>query len=201
MFIVKDLQNQHVGPLNFSVQDNECVVISGASGSGKTLLLRALCDLDKHHGEMFLDEQEASQCVPGNWRRQVAMLPAESQWWAETVGEHYSEIDLDWLLQLGFDQQTLDWRVERLSSGEKQRLSLLRVLMNKPRVLLLDEPSANLDEENTTKIEQLIEHYRDNQQASVIWVSHDRRQIERVADRWFVIKHGQLIEQELQRDH
>jgi len=73
--------------------------------------------------------------------------------------------------------------VTHLSSGERQRLALLRVLANRPRVLLLDEPTANLDADNTRRVEQLITDYLNEQQAAALWISHDGAQCDRIASR------------------
>ncbi|MDX1335484.1 MAG: ATP-binding cassette domain-containing protein, partial [Gammaproteobacteria bacterium] len=70
--------------------------------------------------------------------------------------------------------------VSRLSSGERQRLALLRMLENSPRVLLLDEPTANLDRENTLLVENMIARYVQDHEAAAVWVSHDAEQQERL---------------------
>ena len=86
----------------------------------------------------------------------------------------------------------MDWSVARLSSGERQRLALLRVLANRPPVLLLDEPTANLDEATTARVEALLKDYRTLHGAGVLWVSHDPQQLRRVADRHLRIADGRL---------
>ncbi len=85
--------------------------------------------------------------------------------------------------KLGFGEDVLEWRVERLSTGEKQRLALFRLLLNEPKVLLLDEPTAALDVSNVWKVEEVIAEYRNATGAAVVWVSHNPEQIARVADR------------------
>lgn len=75
----------------------------------------------------------------------------------------------------------MDWEVSRLSSGERQRLSLARLLAGYPKVLLLDEPTANLDKANTNRVEELILTYLREQGASALWVSHDPEQRHRMA--------------------
>ncbi len=170
----------------------ECVCLSGASGSGKSMLLRAVADLDPHQGDVLLDGQPCSQMPAHDWRRQVAMLAAESQWWFDVVGPHFEQVDHALLSALGFGAEVMEWQVARLSSGERQRLALLRLLSHQPKVLLLDEPTANLDYDNTLRIEHLIKTYSTEQQAPVLWISHDAAQIARVADRYVVIDGGRL---------
>lgn len=168
------------------------VGLSGASGAGKTLLLRALADLDIHQGQMWLDDVPSVDVPAFQWRRKVALLPAESAWWHDTVGPHLPNVSEQALGDLGFDNKVLDWQVSRLSSGERQRLAVLRLLGQRPRVLLLDEPTANLDIENTTRVETLLGRYRKTQHAAMIWVSHDLQQLHRLCSRIYVFKDEQL---------
>lgn len=85
-------------------------------------------------------------------------------------------------------------QISRLSSGEKQRLALARALMNQPRVLLLDEPTASLDPVATAAVEQLVADYRRDTNATVLWVSHDAQQAGRVGDRHLQLTATGLID-------
>ena len=190
---LQHLQTHHIGPIDLTVAAAECVVISGPSGAGKSLLLRAIADLDPHEGEVLLDGVAQSRTSPPQWRSQVGLLPADSPWWFDTVGAHFDGVDAEALQQLGFDPEVMGWQVARLSSGEKQRLALLRLLSRRPRALLLDEASANLDGGNTARVEAVVARYRRAHEAPVVWVSHDAGQIGRVADRHFVLREGQLV--------
>ncbi len=169
------------GPLDIALESGELVSLSGPSGSGKSRLLRALADLDPYSGELSLAGRAANAWPPTEWRRQVGLLPAESHWWADTVVEHFQGAadEAAWAL-LGLSTEALNWSIARLSSGERQRLALLRLLENRPRVLLLDEPTANLDSDNRDALEALVEAYRAESGAALIWVSHDAAQIERL---------------------
>ena len=193
MLRIKNLRSGHFGPISATFNAREHVIISGPSGSGKSLFLRALADLDRNQGEVWLNSRSRMDYTPMRWRQQVGLLPAESHWWAQTVGEHFlgkGNLELD---ALGFDARVLEWSVTRLSSGERQRLALLRLLSNEPQVLLLDEPTANLDSHNTQCVETLVNRYRNNENACVLWVTHDSDQIRRLADRTMVFAEGQLV--------
>ncbi|MEJ2347400.1 MAG: ATP-binding cassette domain-containing protein [Gammaproteobacteria bacterium] len=191
---LRRLQTPLLGPIDLYVGAGECVCLSGPSGSGKSLLLRAAADLDPHDGEAFLEDVACSEFTATEWRRRVGLLAADSQWWRPTVGEHFpAGCDPD-LNALGFLPETLGWSVERLSTGERQRLALLRLLCNEPQALLLDEPTANLDAESTLRAEQLIGDYSRRHQAAVLWVSHDAAQIRRVADRVLRLEGGVVHE-------
>jgi ABC-type multidrug transport system ATPase subunit len=185
MFNVSDLTRQGLPPISFNLNPGELVCLSGPSGTGKTQLLRALVDLDPNEGRISLHGVSRESVPAYQWRRSVALLPAESRWWEATVAEHFTVLDRQLLRQLGFDQDVADWRIERLSSGEKQRLALLRLLANRPDVLLLDEPTANLDAVSTQRVEKLVKDYLLATRASCLWVSHDTEQIRRLCDRCF----------------
>jgi ABC-type iron transport system FetAB ATPase subunit len=170
----------------------ECVGLSGPSGSGKTLLLRAIADLDLHQGSILLDEDAQQDVAPTDWRRRIAYVPTDSGWWADRVGQHFDR-DADALIKrLGLDRECLSWPVSQLSSGERQRLAIARALLQEPEVLLLDEPTSNQDRDNTARIERLIEEYRHQREAGVLWVSHDAEQRGRVASRSYQIEAGQV---------
>ncbi len=190
---IENLATHHVGPIDLELAAGECVAISGPSGAGKTLLLRAVADLDPHEGEIWLDGKACGSFPGPLWRRRVGYLPAESHWWAETVVEHLPAVPRQADLEaLGFERSILQQPVRRLSSGERQRLALLRLLANQPWALLLDEPTAALDPSNIQGVENLVNRYRCQHQAAVLWVSHNEAQIARLAARHYQLRAGRL---------
>lgn len=189
---LKGFLSPGLAPIDLSIEPGHCVALAGPSGCGKTRLLRALADLDPHQGEAYLDQQPLHQTPAPLWRRQVGLLPAESHWWSDTVGDHFSQPVGELLQALGLPEGCLEWSVSRLSSGERQRLSLIRLLQGQPRVLLLDEPTANLDFENSQRVEGLVLRYLQQQQAAILWVSHDPEQRRRVSQHPLVFKQGRL---------
>ncbi len=198
VLIIDKLTFRGRGPYSLKISGGECAGIEGVSGSGKTLLLRAIADLDPHGGDVCLDRLVCSEVSAPSWRKKVAMLPAESSWWCDRVDEHFHNFNMiivEQIASLGFDRDVGHWQISRLSTGEKQRLSILRLLENKPSVLLLDEPTASLDEVNTEKVERLFLDYSRKNKVPVLWVSHDPAQLERVADRCLYIESdGTMIE-------
>jgi ABC-type multidrug transport system ATPase subunit len=172
-----------IGPISFDVAAGECLALMGPSGAGKSLLLRAIVDLDASTGNVTLGAQARHEMTASAWRKLVALVPAESGWWADRVREHFpAESDATQLLaKLGLPG-ALDWDVTRLSSGERQRLAIARALCRRPEALLLDEPTASLDEHAIALVENLIRG-RCGEGMPVLLVTHDRRQAERMAKR------------------
>ncbi|WP_456372614.1 ABC transporter ATP-binding protein [Thiolapillus sp.] len=181
LFSVRNLRTDCIRAEHLQITRRHCLGLHGESGSGKTLLLRALADLDINQGEVLLEGIRRETFSGPQWRRQVGLLPAESHWWDDRVGAHANHWPMPVLHALGFSDDVLDWQSGRLSSGEKQRLALARMLANHPRVLLLDEPSANLDGRNTEIVEKIIGDYLHAEQAAALWVSHDPEQLQRIA--------------------
>ncbi len=180
-------------------------MISGESGAGKSIFLRAIIDLDENAGEVFLDDIERNQIPAHEWRTLVGFVPAQTGWWADRVGEHFEQTSStqdsgvnELLLTLGFTPEVLNWQVSRLSSGEMQRLGLARALILKPKALLLDEPTSALDAKNTKLVEALIKQQLSNGVA-IIMISHDDAQVKRLANRAYVLENGELKKQKLSK--
>lgn len=190
---VSELKVHELQPVSFSI-DNELVCLSGPSGSGKSLLLRALADLIVHQGEAYLGDKKCSETNPVLWRQWVGLLPAESAWWLDRVGNHFKQESHDYLNELNLSAESLDWEVSRCSTGEKQRLAIARLLQLKPKALLLDEPTASLDADSVERVESVIQNYSNEFNVPVIWVSHDPQQIKRLAKREFKITNNEIKE-------
>jgi len=149
---VEHLRLGDLPPLTFKVAEGHCLAIEGPSGSGKTRLLRAIADLDPVPGLVFLDGAERNEMPASNWRHQVRYCAAEPSWWTETAQDAFAEaIEPDkrrtqrLLSALGLASELLNRPLAVVSTGERQRLALARALVDEPKVLLLDEPTAALD--------------------------------------------------------
>ena len=185
------------GPVSFNLPTGECLGIFGESGCGKSRLLRSIADLDPHQGDVALGATAYMDIPAHQWRRKVAYLPAESQWWFDCAADHFTAAPSDDdLTALGLKADILRSPVSHLSSGEKQRLALLRALQSQPGALLLDEITAHLDSERTELIEKKVRVLMEQKKIAVIWVSHTLEQLRRVADRILFMEQGGRIAKE-----
>ena len=178
----------------------ERVAISGPSGSGKTLLLRALAGLDEvDEGEIALAGRYIDDWPMPSYRATVAYLPQRATMVEGTVEANLRlpftlrthsrrEFPLEEaersLSDLGRPSDFLRQPATELSGGEAQLVALLRALLIKPKVLLLDEPSASLDESASEALEAVVGRWLEAEHGrAVIWTSHRSSQLERVTDR------------------
>ena len=169
---------------DFALAAGEALAVSGPSGSGKSLFLRALADLDPSDGAVALGGEDRNAMPAPRWRRRVTYVPAESGWWAEHVRDHFEDWDAaaPSVARLGIPAAAGGWPVARLSTGERQRLALLRALVQGAQVLLLDEPTSGLDVEATWAVEaRLREFLADG--GALVFVTHDPAQARRLARR------------------
>ncbi|MFL5237452.1 MAG: ATP-binding cassette domain-containing protein [Rhizomicrobium sp.] len=195
MLTVSGLKRLHIS-VSFDLQDGECVALQGPSGVGKTVLLRSIADLDPNEGTVKLDGALREAMPAPAWRKQVTYLAAEPGWWCDTVQEHFTGWDdaLPLVTRLGLPDDCGPWPIQRLSSGERQRLGLARALMLRSRVLLLDEPTSALDATSAAAVESLIAE-RISNGTSVIWSTHDNAQARRVGSRIFAMGRDGGIEE------
>lgn len=183
---VEHLKIGSLPPLSFAVAEGECLAIEGPSGSGKSRILRAIADLDPADGQLFLDGIERREMAPQAWRRAVRYAAAEPGWWTDTprgtlppaaaMQPRIARL----VAAVGLDEGMLDRPVSLLSTGERQRIALVRALADEPRVLLLDEPTAALDKAATALVEELI-RFQLLAGRSVLIASHDTGLIDRLA--------------------
>ena len=180
--------------MDFTVGDGGCLAITGPSGAGKSLLLRAIVDLDPNIGEVSTMQMIRSQTSAPEWRKHVAMLPSETGWWLDNAGDHFTNRTetAKRLPLVGLSPDALNWEVTRLSSGERHRLGLMRCLEGRPKVLLLDEPTAALDQETTLQVEDLLRGLL-AKGTTIILVTHDLDQPARLGCATMRIKNGQVV--------
>ena len=193
---LSSLRSSLAGPFDLELAAGECVAIAGPSGSGKSLLLRMIADLDPNAGDVALDGHDRRSFSAPAWRRRVVYSAAEPGWWLDTAAAHFPGSALafvhEMMPRLGLAPTLLDGPVVRLSTGERQRLALLRALALDPPVLLLDEPTGALDQDSTSRVETLLRERLDGGTA-IILVSHNPEQAARLGDRWFEMRERRFL--------
>lgn len=190
MLRVEHLKIGALLPMSFQVADGECFSVEGPSGAGKTRLMRAIADLDAAPGQIFLDGAERNEIPADRWRKLVRYAAAEPAWWTSTARQSFvanfssgptlEERLIRLLGSLDLDPSCLDRPIATLSTGERQRLAFVRAIIDEPRVLLLDEPTAALDPASAALIEELIK-FQLLSGRSVVLSTHDRGMAGRLA--------------------
>jgi putative ABC transport system ATP-binding protein len=197
---IVNLRNHLAGPFDLVLAAGECVAITGPSGSGKSLFLRMIADLDPSEGDVFLDERERRRFSPPAWRSRVVYNAAEPGWWSESVAEHFQGTTPGNNLafaramapRLGLAPALLDGPLVRLSTGERQRLALIRALALNSPVLLLDEPTGALDQESTQLVEQVLRE-RLAAGVAIAMVTHTPQQAVRLGQRHLRMENRHLV--------
>jgi putative ABC transport system ATP-binding protein len=194
-----------VDDVSLDVNQGDVIAVVGPSGAGKSSFLRLLNRLSEPtSGTVWLGGQDYRQIPPAELRQRVGMVMQTAFLFPGTVadnlrfgprqrGEDLAARELSELLQQvnleGYDQRD----VAKLSGGEAQRVSLARCLANRPEILLLDEPTSSLDEENQLDIEALICHIIASRNLTCVIVTHDRDQARRMASRVAQLEEGRLV--------
>lgn len=199
--------------VSFSVEKGEFIAIIGPSGSGKSTLLHILGGVDvPTSGSVIIDKTDISQlnetALAIFRRRQIGLV---YQFYnlipILTVQENLTlpllldgrkpnpEIVNSLVSQLGLEQR-LNHLPNQLSGGQQQRVSIGRALINNPALLLADEPTGNLDSENSREIISLLRRFNKENNQTVIIITHDER-IALAADRVIAIEDGKIVRDEV----
>jgi ABC-type iron transport system FetAB ATPase subunit len=155
-----------------------------------------IADLDPNEGEAFLDGAHRRSFSAPAWRRQVVYNAAEPGWWHELVADNFggetAEFARGMLPRLALAAATFDSEVVHLSTGERQRMALIRTLALRPPVLLLDEPTGALDQDSTTLVEGVLRE-RLAAGTTIVMVTHSAAQAERFAHRHLRLENRRLV--------
>ena len=187
------------------IHQGELLAIVGPSGAGKSTLLRLIHFLEPPtSGEIQYHGQPISFPIPLTLRREIGMVFQRPELIDGTVWENVAfglrlrsvveeEIVREALSQVDL-RPLKDKHAQTLSGGEIQRVALARTIVLRPGVLLLDEPTANLDPYNVTIIERIAQDLHNNFDATIVLVTHNVFQARRLADRVGFLLGGKLIE-------
>jgi len=177
------------------VEAGECVVISGRSGCGKSTFLKLIADLIPGIGTVTLGRFQREVVPASAWRRKVIYVASDAGWWTSPVAAHMSDLPAArvFMAMLEMREDLLLASPEEISSGERQRLALIRALILKPCFLLLDEPTSALDQTSAGLVEDLLLKAK-ARGIGLLVASHDTAQISRLADRHIVMSDAGLLE-------
>ncbi len=190
------------------IKHGEIFCLVGPSGAGKSTLLRLLNFLEQpSKGEIkFLNQTYNCENTPSlEIKRKITIVFQTPSLMTRSVEKNiayplkirgkkidYEKID-ELVDKLGI-QDLKKQRADKLSGGEAQRVSLARALIFNPQVLLLDEPTSNLDPANIKIIEDMISDYIKRKKTTIVMVTHNLLQAKRLADRVGLLHNGKLIE-------
>ena len=201
--------------VSLGVEEGEFVAIQGTSGSGKSTLLNMLGGLDRPTtGEVMFDNKSLTPFSKKEMarfrRRSVGMIfqtfnliPTMSA--AENVrlalafggmrGQARDDRARELLERVGLGDR-LTHRPSELSGGEQQRVAIARALANRPRVLLADEPTGNLDSTRAEELLKLLRQMVTSDHLTIVMVTHDRELATRFANRIVMMKDGRIVEKD-----
>jgi putative ABC transport system ATP-binding protein len=181
--------------VSFTLKPGEFKLIAGPSGCGKSTLLKIVSSLiSPTRGCILFDGQSIDDIAPEEYRKQVSYCFQTPSLFGATV---YDNLALPYQIRkLKPDEQKMQRDLERLalpgnmlkkginelSGGEKQRITLIRNLQFMPKVLLLDEITSALDEDNKRNVNALIHRLVAEQGLAVLWVTHDKDEISHADD-------------------
>ncbi len=202
--ILKKLHGSHGEmnlDINLSINEGEFVALTGLSGSGKTTLLRVLAGLEDSKGTIKIGDkvwQDEKRLLPPQKReigfvfQDYALFPNMS------VEQNLLFVKKDkklasHLLNITELSELKNRLPNTLSGGQQQRVSLCRAMMNKPKLLLMDEPLSALDPTMRTKLQNEILALHKEFETTTIMVSHDPSEIYRLSNRVIVLNQGKVI--------
>ncbi|MBR4514552.1 MAG: cell division ATP-binding protein FtsE [Lachnospiraceae bacterium] len=199
--------------VNFEIADGEFVFIVGASGSGKTSMLKLLLkELDPTSGKVKVADYDYSKLKRRNIpkvRRKLGVVfqnfrllkdrtvyenVAFAQRVIETPGRYIRRQVPAMLTLVGLADKYKSYP-RQLSGGEQQRVALARALVNKPEILLADEPTGNLDPKNSWEIMRLLEDVN-KKGTTVVVVTHNKEIVNMMRKRVITLKKGEIISDE-----
>lgn len=196
----------------FIMPESGITVLFGPSGSGKTTLLNLLCGFDQEgltsrarfalNGKQYDDIQNKTRLKP--WQRNIAYVFQDNRLFPHmTVQQNIefgyqrrkSTLDLKDIVEKFKITELLQHYPSQLSGGQKQRVSMVRALLSNPELLILDEPLAALDFASRQELLPYIEAIHQELTIPVIYVSHDIKEVLRLADYLVVINQGKVVDQ------
>ena len=195
--------------LNVTVQEGEFILVKGPSGAGKSTLLRLICRLNKPQGGSILFQgSDITSIAPAKLRSVVSYVAQIPKMIDATVEENLlmpfsfainaakprpgKEELHEMLRKFYLGEVTLDQSAMKLSIGQKQRLAIMRALLQEPLLLLLDEPTSALDQESASMVFSIMERLNTDDRKTLITVTHIDFKPETVTPLTYTLAHRSL---------
>lgn len=193
--------------ISFTVQKKEIIALLGPSGSGKSSLLKSINMLNTPScGQIKYHNNDIQEISPMALRKKIGYVLQKPTLFGNDVMEnlkypcelHQKVFDINlvefYLKKVNLKPDILEKKPNELSGGEQQRISLVRTLLLEPEIILLDEVTSALDEDNTLLIEELIKYENENNELTVIFISHNNEQAKRLAQKVIYMEEGAIKE-------
>ena len=193
--------------ISFTVQKKEIIALLGPSGSGKSSLLKSINMLNTPScGQIKYHNNDIQEISPMALRKKIGYVLQKPTLFGNDVMEnlkypcelHQKVFDINlvefYLKKVNLKPDILEKKPNELSGGEQQRISLVRTLLLEPEIILLDEVTSALDEDNTLLIEELIKYENENNELTVIFISHNNEQAKRLAQKVIYMEEGVIKE-------
>ncbi|UXU83439.1 thiol reductant ABC exporter subunit CydC [Mammaliicoccus sciuri] len=200
MFKYDFQERETLSQINFEINEGDHVAIIGPSGSGKTTMLNILMGLySVNDGSLSYKSEQLSHVIQEDYVNEINTMLQHNHYFEGTVRENLlieveDELMTNVLAAVNLNHLNLDQQLtknaENISGGERQRLSLARLLLRKAQIWLLDEPTASLDEENEENIMNLLL----NKDDTIVIVTHNLKYLQKF-DHIIVMNEGHIIEQ------
>jgi len=188
--------------LNFTIEEGCFLALSGKSGSGKTTFLRVLAGLEESQGRIVVGDeiwQDSNTFLPPQKRKIGFMFQDYALFPNMSVEENLLFVNKDkelvkHLLNITELSELNLRKPSSLSGGQQQRVALCRAMMNKPKLLLMDEPLSALDPTMRTKLQNEILTLHKEFGTTTIMVSHEPSEIYKLAKRVIVLENGRIVD-------
>ena len=196
-----------VNNISFCIKEGQTLGVLGPNGCGKTTTIGMLLGLIKpSNGKILIDEENFEKLnrekilSKFNFASPYVELPKKLtvKENLEIYGRLYGVKDLDRKIHEISDDLNLDLFLNKktgeLSSGQKNRVSLAKSLINNPQILFLDEPTASLDPDIGDFVRKYIEEYKSKNNISILLASHNMKEVERLCDHVIMMKEGEIVD-------
>ncbi|MGG7098594.1 ABC transporter ATP-binding protein [Clostridium sardiniense] len=197
-----------INGVSFQVNEGDCISIIGESGSGKSTLMKICADLiEIESGSIKYRDKEYEDYEPTELRRKVSYCTQSACLFGDTVYDNLefpfkirnNDVDKDKMIYFlnlfNLDESYLDKQISSLSGGERQRVGLIRNVIFKPDILLLDEVTSALDISNTKNVQDYVKKIN-SEGVTVLWITHSEEQSTSIFNKRIIFSKGNIEKME-----